>query len=158
MKKNITACICCVTLLFACNEGANKEPSHVANDTGKKSIVTADTKACFSHISGKDTVLLKYTDQNGAVSGDLTYNYFEKDKNTGSISGKFIGDTLLADYTFRSEGIISTREVIFLRSGNTLKEGFGDVKDEQGKMIFKDRSQIKFPAENSLEKSDCAEK
>ena len=54
------------------------------------------------------------------VNGDLMYNFFEKDRNTGKIQGTVTGDTINAKYEFQSEGMMSVREVSFIRSGSTL--------------------------------------
>jgi hypothetical protein len=44
-------------------------------------------------------------DKDLSVVGNLCYRFFEKDKNDGTVIGKLQGDTLIADYTFMSEGV-----------------------------------------------------
>lgn len=94
----------------------------------------------------KDTILMNLTMKgNQMLSGKLIYNFYEKDKNEGTLIGELKGDTLLADYTFMSEGISFVRQVVFLKKGNTYIEGYGDVIEEaSGKVAFKDRKQLKF--------------
>jgi hypothetical protein len=65
------------------------------------------------------------------------------------------GDTLVADYTFMSEGVSSVREVVFLQKDGTLIEGYGDVVDANNKVSFKDKKKLKFDAKNTLTKVDC---
>lgn len=64
---------------------------------------------------GKDSIFLQLHIDNNIVNGDLEYKRFEKDRNKGTIKGMFRGDTLFADYTFMSEGVMSVREVMFLK-------------------------------------------
>ena len=66
------------------------------------------------------------------VTGDLVYMFFEKDKNQGKIIGKMRGDTLVAKYHFISEGVLSTRDAIFLKKKSTWTEGFGEIEEKAG--------------------------
>ncbi len=74
----------------------------------------------------------------------LTHNFYEKDKNTGTIQGELKGDTLIADYSFVSEGVSSVREVVFLKKGSELVEGYGDADQVDNKLVFKNRSTLNF--------------
>lgn len=78
------------------------------------------------------------------VSGHLSYNYADKDDNSGTILGEYKGDTLYADYTFVSEGKESIREVAFVKNGATLTEGFGDIMEEGGKVSFKNKATLSY--------------
>ena len=78
------------------------------------------------------------------MNGTLSYNLFEKDKNNGTITGIVKGDTIIADYTFQSEGTTSTREVVWLKKNDDLVEGFGDTEELKGKMKFKNTSNLRF--------------
>ena len=89
------------------------------------------------------------------VNGKLSYNIVGKDKNEGSLIGNMKGDTLIADYTFMSEGVSSIREVAFLQKDGAFIEGFGDVIEANGKFSFKDKTKLKFDAKNTLTKVDC---
>lgn len=91
------------------------------------------------------------------VNGKLSYNILGKDKNEGTLIGNIYGDTLIADYTFNSEGVSSIREVAFLQKDGTYIEGYGDVAEANGKVSFKDRKKLKFDVKNTLTKVDCAE-
>ena len=99
---------------------------------------------CYENINGKDTVFLSIFSQSKVITGSLVYNYYEKDKNSGTIKGNMYGDTLIADYIFNSEGITSTREVAFLKRQSAFIEGYGDMQEEGDKMVFKNRSNLSF--------------
>lgn len=114
-----------------------------------------ETTQCYLGLPGKDSVFLQIRIDNNTVYGDLEYKRFQKDRNKGTIKGMFRGDTLLADYTFMSEGVMSVREVIFLRKGDVLIEGFGDVKKKNEKMVFKNTGDVRFDEFTSLKQNDC---
>ena len=89
------------------------------------------------------------------VTGKLSYKFYEKDSNIGEFKGQLKGDTLLADYKFMSEGQVSTRQVIFLIKNNVAKEGYGDMEEKNGKMVFKNRKSISFATGLILNKVEC---
>ena len=65
------------------------------------------------------------------------------------------GDTLVADYTFNSEGIESVRQVAFLKKGDQLLEGYGDVEQKDNKTVFKNISTLSFGQSTIFNKTDC---
>ncbi len=141
-------------LTSACH---NNTTSKKAIDSVSKSVVTSiqSTRECYSAIQNKDTATLAMTLSGTNVTGTLSYNLFEKDKNNGTIAGTIKGDTILADYTFNSEGTQSVRQVVFLKKGNQLLEGFGDVEEKNGKTSFKDSKTLKFEQQMVFDKTDC---
>ncbi len=111
---------------------------------------------CYSGVVGKDTIDLKLEQVNNSVSGHLSYNFYEKDDNSGILDGKLFGDTLVADYKYRSEGTVSIREVIFLVNKNSAVEGFGPMEEKNGKMMFKSRNEVDFSNGIALHEIVCA--
>lgn len=109
-------------------------------------VAETDTTSnqCFQYINKKDTASLSLEINNGKVNGALSYKLFEKDKNDGTITGIVNGDTIIADYTFQSEGTISTREVVWLKKNDQLVEGFGEGEESNGKMKFKNLANLRF--------------
>lgn len=112
---------------------------------------------CYQGIIKNDTITLRIDTKGTDVpSGSLSYKFFEKDRNEGTIKGHMSGDTLFADYTFSSEGQTSEREVVFLKKGNIFIEGYGDVVDDnKGKVTFKDKKKLFFDSKTVLMKIDC---
>ena len=140
----------------SCNNNSKTATSTENKDsTGAIVPDTTQTTQCYAGVRGKDSVFLRLNRNSNTVSGDLEYKHFEKDQNKGTIEGVMKGDTLLADYTFMSEGVTSIREVIFLKKGNRLVEGFGDVEEKNGKMGFKNTGTVKFNEGMSLKEIDC---
>ena len=99
--------------------------------------------------------MLKIVQNSNNVNGELHYHLKEKDANMGTISGIFIGDTLFGDYTFKSEGMTSVREAIFVRKGNTMVQGMGEMEERNNKQCFKNPKALSFDNSIVLEKIDC---
>jgi hypothetical protein len=110
---------------------------------------------CYSSSGGNNTVYLKLEKFPNVVTGKLLYQLAEKDSNTGDIDGILKGDTLIADYKFLSEGIQSVRQVIFLIKDDVAREGYGEMEEQNGKMIFKNFKQIDFTKSPALKKITC---
>jgi len=133
-----------LSLLAACHEQTSQgtqEPTAAAAPTGPQ---------CFAYRTETDTVRLTLQTTPPTVTGQLAYCYFEKDRNTGTISGTMHGDTLLADYTFQSEGTTSVRQVAFLRRDIGFVEGYGPVAERAGKTVFTSPSTLHFDAKYTL--------
>ncbi len=110
---------------------------------------------CYTFATKKDTAFLHINVTDDIVSGDLEYHLFEKDSNKGTIKGKIIGDTLIAEYTFLSEGTTSVREVVMIKKDNSFIEGFGDVKELDNKISFVNRTKLSFKNGLTFKKTNC---
>ncbi|TKC05524.1 hypothetical protein FA048_17515 [Pedobacter polaris] len=152
MKNYFFPIIIAALSFTACQSESTEQEDKVAVDTN---IVKVGETYCYTYIKNKDTAKLTFMSTNGITTGELSYNLFEKDKNKGIIEGEMRGDTLLAEYTFNSEGKESVRQVAFLKKGNQLLEGFGDVEDKSGKMMFKNPTKLTFGQSIVFEKADC---
>lgn len=126
----------------------------VAEDTTEMRIQIPNS-ACYQYATATDTIFLKVEKFPNVVTGKLEYKLKEKDKNTGDIDGVLRGDTLVADYTFMSEGTRSVRQVVFLIRNNEVVEGYGETKEEGGKMVFQNISAIDFSKGTKLSIIDC---
>lgn len=150
-----------ISLIFlvGCNNN-NTNHNFKKNDEGKPENVgkhkAAKRRLCFSKME-KDTVLLQIMISDSAVSGNLFYRLFEKDQNRGTIRGRMSGDTLIANYTFWSEGVRSERQVAFLIQDSVAVEGFGEIKEENGKIEFADPRTLNFAEGIVLQKTNCDE-
>lgn len=126
-------------------------------DTTQETVATdaGETPGCYSSVMGQDTMLLQLKTTGPEVTGNLTYNFYEKDDNQGTIRGEMRGDTLLADYTFQSEGTESVRQVAFLKKGDGFVEGYGDAEEMAGKMVFKNTAALNFDSAAAFAKVPC---
>ena len=152
MKRILSLLLLIATLLVACKK---EEKPEIPKPVLPSKEITSNSLACYSYIKEKDTIQANLIIQSEKVGGDLIYKLFEKDKNTGTIAGIMKGDTLFAEYTFMSEGTSSIREVAFLRKKNQLIEGYGDMKDVAGKMVFKDKKSLNFTGSIILKETPC---
>lgn len=145
--------------LFACNN----EPK--TTGTAVKDTVTPapvnDIKLpgymCFAKQSASDTFWLQLNVFEHVVTGNLNYIFREKDSNRGELEGKMNGDTLIADYTFMSEGKKSVRQVAFLVKDSVATEGYGDLEEKDGKMIFKNPRSLTFGKGIVMTRVSCAQ-
>jgi hypothetical protein len=111
---------------------------------------------CYLYTKNKDTISLQVTINDKSVSGELVYSFYEKDMNQGVIQGELRGDTLLAEYEFKSEGIVSVREVAFLKEGDGFAEGYGEAEEKEGKMLFKNVAGLTYSDTVLLKKVNCS--
>ena len=130
-------------LLAACHEQATQT-------TQGPTAATSTGPQCYAYRTDTDTVRLTLQTTQPTVTGQLAYRYFEKDRNQGTIRGTIHGDTLLADYTFQSEGTTSVRQVAFLRRDIGFMEGFGPMAERQGKLVFERPHALQFDAKYML--------
>ncbi|TCC87119.1 hypothetical protein FBD94_11815 [Pedobacter hiemivivus] len=159
MKSTILILAAFSLIMVSCNN-ENKE-KHDANqakitakDTGTEPKINSND--CYAHFKNRDTATLKINIEGNNLIGDLDYKLFEKDSNKGKIAGQIKGDTIIAEYTFISEGVKSVREVAFLKKADgNLYEGFGEVMEKNGKMVFKNHSALKFDDSMVFTKTDC---
>lgn len=142
----------------SCNNNSKTATEVItSDDTAKPTTVTnkLPTTTCYAYIKLKDTVYLKLEKLLGVVTGNLSYKFYEKDSNKGELDGKLNGDTLIADYKFMSEGILSTRQVIFLIKDSTATEGYAAMEEKNGKMVFKNSYAVDFTKGIVLRKTTC---
>ncbi|WP_309640325.1 hypothetical protein [Flavobacterium sp.] len=140
MKKNIVLGLFGVLLLFACKKEMTLE------DLKIEKPVNPFSEVCYIGVQGKDTVRMSLITKGDKLQyGKLSYDYFEKDHSEGTLVGAFHGDTLVGKYSFHSEGVMSVREVIFLKQGKNYIEGFGPVTDDNhGNVVFQNLKAIQF--------------
>ena len=147
------------SIILSCNNndsqssGINKTADTSKSETAKAILPNV---FCYSTVGSKDTVFLKTEISANVVQGSLLYKLFEKDINKGTIEGLMTGDTLLADYTFMSEGKPSVRQVAFVIKDGLATEGYGDMEEKDGKLIFKNVHSLDFTHGIRLQKVGCA--
>ncbi len=143
MKKKIILTLLPTVFLISCQK--NKKEEYIPYCPIPTLDKAGPQKWCYQYVHGKDTIDAHFIIEKEKVIGDLAYHFYEKDKNTGTVEGAFKGDTLIANYTFISEGASFFRQVVFLRNNdNTLSEGYGESEEKEGKMVFKNIKKLNF--------------
>ncbi len=150
MKKVLLTALVASTIL-GCKGKEEQQPAPLDNPE----IETIDESSCYELVQQRDTIKLHLKTRGINVDGQLAYNNYEKDDNVGRFSGVMKGDTLIADYTYMSEGKTSVREEIFLRRGDYLVKGTGEITEKGNKQCFLDHGAISFESGMHLARVDC---
>ena len=159
--KKFSIFILAATFFASCNNNpsSNSQETITATDSNSATQNTATkinaSSNCYAHISPADTVLLVLNVDNGKVTGNLIYKLSGKDSNRGSFTGTMSGDTLVADYTYMSEGIESVKQVAFLFEDTIAMPGYGNMVENDGKIIFQNPSDLSFDRAFVLLQSAC---
>ena len=150
MKYTIPLLSICAMITFSCTDMSQKKGP---GDSG----TATKTTYCYSYTGNKDSITMNIDINDNTVMVELEYHLYEKDSNTGTIQGIIKGDTLFAEYSFISEGTSSVRDVAFLKKENNWVEGFGDVEENNGRVIFKDITSLQFNSNIVLTEVPCKE-
>ncbi|SFN19680.1 hypothetical protein SAMN05421741_10262 [Paenimyroides ummariense] len=139
--KKFLYCFGAIALLSACNQKTENK------DTVKSTITNSnqtDFSGLYSYQQNGDTITLQLTVDGTKAKGNLLYALNEKDRNSGSFVGEIKHGILLANYTFSSEGVLSERQIAFKLNDNSAVEGYGDVQEINGKIVFKDPANLEY--------------
>lgn len=139
-------------LLAGCKKKEEALPEELTPGANENA---APSKQCYLYVNVRDTIKLTIQESHNHASGRLQFKNFEKDSSDGTLSGTFLGDTLFADYTFRSEGMMSVRQMAFLRQKGTLIVGTGELEEVGNKQVFKDAQNISFQSNIILRRVGC---
>ncbi|WP_410222160.1 hypothetical protein [Pedobacter sp.] len=143
MKKQ-TLILLATTLpfMFSCQQSGN------GNKAESKKTVLDTVKQCYTAGYEKDSAFLKLkiTDTVN-VLGDLTINYENKPANVGTVQGKFKGDTLYVDYTYKigeNDKATYANPLAFLKKDGKLFMGVGQIETAYGRSYFVKGKPINF--------------
>jgi hypothetical protein len=136
--------LCASALMASC--GQNKE-GNKSQETAVAVDSTATT-ACYVALDSNDKATMKLqTLSDGKVTGNLLIAYAEKGKNDGALEGKFSGDTLFVDYTFKigtENPTVYKNPLAFLRKDGKLILGVGVIETYLGRSTFAKDKPIRF--------------
>jgi hypothetical protein len=157
MKLNII-----LLFAFVIDMSCNQKPTTISESSTEDTTlvkVSDDVPliACYEKISNQDTFRLRVETFEGRVTGTLAYLFHEKDSNIGDFEGRMHGDTLIADYIFTSEGSTSVRQVAFRIDDQTATEGYGEMKEQDGKMTFSDWRKLAYGQGVIMSRQNCPE-
>ncbi len=154
MKKSVFAALfISASVWMACNQ--NQPQTAQTDSAGVAESEDALASQCFNAVVGKDSASLKINNLDGKITGQLAFNFFEKDDSEGEIKGEFKGDTLFVDYTFKAEGTVSKNPLSFLKKDGKLYQGYGEIESYLGKTYFKEHAAISFDKGFVFEESEC---
>ena len=145
MKKRTLLTLAVAAILSSCGQSSTKEAA--ADSTL--------SPGCYEFTQNQTRISMQVEVNNETVTGQLVYDFYEKDDNRGTLVGTMEGDTLFAVYTFNAEGTESRREVAFLVEGDRLKEGYGSSREVDGTVTFEDRRNLDFNSGTVLTRTEC---
>lgn len=112
-------------------------------------------QTCYMKATGQDSLFVTLDDNLGTITGKMYYKNFQKDSSFGDVNGVQNGDTIKLMYTFESEGMVSDREIYFLRKNGNLIEGIGDSNTEGNTSLYADYSKIQYNDDQTLKQVTC---
>ena len=151
IKKCIQISSFIMLLFIACK----KETTNHTEATVQIDSTKAPQEESFRYVENQDTIVLTLHQNEGSISGELSFLPYEKDARKGAISdGVMKGDTLFASYKSMQEGQETMCEIAFLKKGQSYlltNDIFGEINYEYNSDFteghFKDKSKIKFDGE-----------
>ncbi|MBD0260004.1 MAG: hypothetical protein ICV83_30160 [Cytophagales bacterium] len=120
---------------------------------GNQTAVTPGPGQCFTWSIGENTATAHLEIVGSQVKGTLEFDYAEKDDSQGKLNGTLNNDIIMAEYTFVSEGQESVMEVVFKLQGNKLIQGYAEMEEQGGKLVFKDGVKLSF--QNTFVRTNC---
>ncbi|MGV3528671.1 MAG: hypothetical protein ACO1OO_07245 [Flavisolibacter sp.] len=166
MKQTLAA-ILFVFTLTACNQGQDTTTTttdsttmHVDSSDEMVNEIIPPAKpsgvtGCYMRVLKRDTLVAHLQQDGDRVSGKLTFDNYQKDGSTGSVSGRVNGDIIELVYSFEAEGMHSIMEVYFKKQGNSLIRGIGDMDMRGDTMAYKKPQQLSYPAEEKWDGVNC---
>lgn len=155
MKNTIYLLLAAITFI-ACHRDSSARKAADSTITAETAVIAAaESSTCYVSFKNRDSIYLHLIKKGEQITGTLNVSLHEKDKNVGTISGLVKGDTLLLDYRYQSEGVESIRQVAYLQKDGKLIEGFAEVQEQNGKMVFKSLAELTFEDKVVLEQSNC---
>lgn len=142
--------------LFSCQSDSKKYTTVDSTIMGERQSEPVSPDECFTYSKNNDNVsLLIYGTGGNKVIGKLSYNLDGKDKNDGEFYGYTVGDTIIVDYKFQSEGTWSKRQVAWVRQGDKFLEGYGETYQDKDVVKFKNYRNLTYGNSIVLEKTKC---
>ena len=163
MKNVFKYFLFCVStfITISCNNNRDQAPGGMtASDSSGLTAARgnpADTvlNGCYQFILNRDTFFLQLQVKGANITGNLLYDYFEKDRNEGTLQAGFEKGILKGWYLFRSEGILSVREVAWKPDNTALIPGTGEMIQRNDTVLFKNSDQLEFASKNRFVKVPC---
>jgi hypothetical protein len=140
----------------SCNNNGNS--SIEANpDTVANKIVVTDSlpSGCYSQIAQRDTSLLQLENKDSIINGTLSYNIYQKDRNDGTFQADIRGNIISGWYIFKSEGVISVREVAWKINGDELWPATGEIVQKNDTAMFAQPAKLRYDSLHPFKKVPC---
>ncbi len=148
-----------IVVAVGCSSGTDKKPGEDAvqlnaDSLAVKSDTTNNIEGCYMQVLNRDTFTASLQQQGNLVTGSMSFDNYEKDASTGTVSGKLQDDILKLDYAFASEGMTSVMELYFKYKDGILVRGIGEMNTKGDTAYFVNPALIKYEG-SGFQKTDC---
>jgi hypothetical protein len=158
-KKYLSAIL---VMAIACNNITGKvedtvsvEKTDTLNATAPVNPGDTTIGGCYTQLFKKDTVNLQIDIKGNNATGPLTYKLYQKDMNDGSIKAEVTDSIITGWYLFRSEGILSIRQVAWRIKPGQLWPAVGEVIQRNDTTVFADPASLKYDGARPFVKIKC---
>ncbi len=160
--KNILTSILISIAVTACNNAEQQtNNSQLTNsDSINQNTTTQRTDStitgCFAQIIGRDTATMQLDAKGITITGPLTYDFHEKDRNEGTLQAEMTeNDILTGWYLFRSEGTMSVRQLAWKVMKNELWPAVGEMQERNDSLVFVNADKLSFDSTHAFVKNPC---
>ena len=141
--KNLS--LFCLLLICIGFESCQKKQNPEATQAKEEKPISVE---CYKALYENDTINLQInTLKDGSITGNMLMKIVDSPEKTGTISGKFHGDTLFVDYSF-IQGTNEERKfknpMALLKKDNELILGNGKIETYLGRSSFVKGAPIDF--------------
>ncbi len=155
--KDIWTGVIIILSTGACNNEGKKSAEIKTESVVSNPVATFDSlySGCYSQIIKKDTSLLQLEQKANTVNGTLSYNIYGKDRNDGTLQADVSVDIITGWYLFKSEGIISVRQLSWKINGDELWPAIGEVIQKNDTILFAQPRKLLYDSTRPFKKVAC---
>ena len=134
------------------NNSSNETDSNKTHYTNHPGV---DVSGCYWKILKRDTFAIHLNQKGNTVSGKLSFDNFEKDASSGTVTGTINGIIIQLIYSFASEGMNSVMEVYFKKDSGQLLRGIGNMDVKNDTSFFTDPNAIVYTPDQAFNQIPC---
>jgi hypothetical protein len=142
---------------FCNNPSQENESPNLKQDSTVDLPSASPIETCYWQVLKRDTFIASLVQNGNSITGKLSFDNFEKDGSSGSVTGRIYGDTIKLWYSFQSEGMHSVMEVWYKKQADALIRAVGPSGVKGDSSYFTDPSSIQFDPGQTLQKASCSE-
>lgn len=140
----------------SCNNNGNSSVETNSDTVANKVVVTDSlSSGCYSQIAQRDTSLLQLENKDSIINGTLSYNIYQKDRNDGTLQADIEGNIINGWYIFKSEGVISVRQVAWKINGDELWPATGEIVQKNDTAMFAQPEKLRYDSVHPFKKVPC---
>lgn len=127
----------------------------VVNKTATTTITDSLPSGCYSQIVQRDTSLLQLVNRDSNINGSLSYKIYQKDRNDGTLQADIDGNVISGWYIFKSEGIVSVRQIAWKINRDELWPAIGEVIQRNDTARFAQPDKLRYDSLRPFKKVPC---